>query len=68
MIGYAWSGGGCKIWRVDITVNGGAKWIPAEIVQQENADPGRCWSWVLWKAEIPVEDNSSEEVIYLLNI
>lgn len=60
--GYAWSGGGCKIWRVDITVNGGAKWIPAEIVQQENADPGRCWSWVLWKAEIPVEDNSSEEV------
>lgn len=58
--GYAWSGGGCKIWRVDITADKGQTWQPAEIVEQEDADPGRCWSWVLWRAEIPVQKSEKE--------
>lgn len=62
--GYAWSGGGCKVIRVDVTANKGQHWQPAEIIQQENANPGRCWSWVLWRAEIPLNENVNEVEIW----
>lgn len=52
--GYAWSGGGRKIVRVDVSADGGATWLTADL---EHADKtkkvvevdGREWAWALWK-------------------
>lgn len=34
--GYAWSGGGQPIARVDVSADGGASWLVADIVGQES--------------------------------
>nr|CAD7454698.1 unnamed protein product [Timema tahoe] len=65
--GYAWSGGGQKIVRVDVTADSGDTWHEAELVAQEgNTRPGRHWAWTLWCADIPVPAGSSQVLILLL--
>lgn len=51
--GYAWSGGGNSIIRVDVSADGGATWHEASLTK-EAAKPGRGWSWALWQATIPL--------------
>ncbi|KAL6785904.1 hypothetical protein ACKKBG_A00640 [Auxenochlorella protothecoides x Auxenochlorella symbiontica] len=57
--GYAWSGGGNRVIRVDVTADGGATWHTAELegVEQEE---GRNWAWVLWSAEVEVPGTPGE--------
>ncbi len=45
--GYAYAGGGRSIARVDISADGGASWVQAELRGQ----PTR-WAWRLWQAQI----------------
>lgn len=58
--GYAWSGGGQKIIRVDLTSDGGKSWHVAKLIHDtsENTDQlnlnGRNWAWTLFEAEIPI--------------
>ncbi|KAL6752305.1 Oxidoreductase, molybdopterin-binding domain-containing protein [Haematococcus lacustris] len=49
--GYAWSGGGRAIVRVDVTADGGASWTTAEL-KKLGQRPGRAWAWTLWEAEV----------------
>jgi len=51
--GYAWSGGGRKILRVDLTSDGGKTWTTADIVQQDEAKHPRHWAWTLWEGSVP---------------
>ncbi len=66
--GYAWSGGGNKIVRVDITGDGGKTWQTAELEQENNdlstVSIGRHWSWTLWTAQIPVKKGTSNIEIW----
>ena len=50
--GYALSGGGKKIVRVDVSVDGGKSWSEAELVVDTNAATNRNWAWALWKANV----------------
>ncbi|XP_056370939.1 sulfite oxidase, mitochondrial isoform X1 [Oenanthe melanoleuca] len=45
--GYAWSGGGRDVVRVDVSLDGGRTWRVAEL----GARParGRGWAWALWE-------------------
>lgn len=66
--GYAWSGGGNKIVRVDTTGDGGKTWHTAEL-EQDSTDLstvsiGRHWSWTLWSAKIPVEKGATDIEIW----
>ena len=45
--GYAWSGGGRGIARVEISVDGGTTWEEAELTKAEQP-PHKTWSWTLW--------------------
>ncbi|MEO6169120.1 MAG: molybdopterin-dependent oxidoreductase [Chitinophagales bacterium] len=45
--GYAMSGGGRKISRVDVSVNGGTSWITATITEGN-----RPWAWTFWEAPL----------------
>lgn len=57
--GYAFSGNGQRIVRVDVSADGGKSWTTASL-QQETAKPGRDWSWTLWSAPVPVPSESTE--------
>ena len=51
--GYAMSGGGNGILRVDVTIDDGKTWHVATL-QREPQQWGRQWSWVLWEAAVPL--------------
>jgi sulfite oxidase len=55
--GFAWSGGGRGITRVDVSLDGGTTWQVADITAQpEDHSPSnnRSWGWTLWRADIAV--------------
>ncbi|XP_032663674.1 probable sulfite oxidase, mitochondrial [Odontomachus brunneus] len=63
--GYAWSGGGRKIIRVDVTNDKGETWHTANLSAQDlDAKEGQYWSWTLWSVELPVDKNSKETEIW----
>jgi sulfite oxidase len=61
--GYAWSGGGRSIARVDVSPDGGKTWMEARLQDEANQVEGRHWSWVLWHADVPiVKDEAGKDV------
>ncbi|KYM81913.1 putative sulfite oxidase, mitochondrial [Atta colombica] len=62
--GYAWSGGGRKIIRVDVTNDKGKTWHTADLTEDLQANEGRHWSWSLWNVELPVDKKSREVEIW----
>ncbi|KAI2638417.1 Oxidoreductase, molybdopterin-binding domain-containing protein [Xylaria nigripes] len=63
--GYAYSGGGREIQRVDISLDGGATWDQANLVNDKKQELGsRSWCWKRWKYEgvLPaVQDDANGE-------
>ncbi|XP_066965362.1 sulfite oxidase isoform X2 [Macrobrachium rosenbergii] len=58
--GYAWSGGGRKIIRVDVSTDGGKNWQESDTLVSDTARHPRAWGWSLWQAEVPVGEGISE--------
>ncbi|KAI8058088.1 Oxidoreductase, molybdopterin-binding domain-containing protein [Syncephalis plumigaleata] len=50
--GYAISGGGRSIERVDVSLDGGNTWGQAELYKTP-ANPDRHWGWTLWSFRVP---------------
>jgi len=56
--GYAYSGGGRKVIRVEVTLDNGESWhlVPDDQVTHPPQSPtkyGKYWSWCLWKITLP---------------
>lgn len=50
--GYAYSGGGREIQRVDISLDGGANWDQAKLMDDREQERGsRAWCWKRWVYE-----------------
>jgi sulfite oxidase len=47
--GYAYSGGGRAIVRVDISVDGGKSWDQAELLEDSQAKGSKAWCWKRWR-------------------
>lgn len=60
MAGYAWSGGGRKIIRVDVSSDGGKNWQAADVLESDKARHPQAWGWTIWTAEVPVSKGKSE--------
>jgi sulfite oxidase len=61
--GWAWSGGGRAITRVDVSADGGKTWVVADIVAApEDPTPSqtRHWGWSLWQADVPLPAPAAE--------
>ncbi|XP_067880703.1 sulfite oxidase, mitochondrial isoform X2 [Heterodontus francisci] len=54
--GYAWSGGGREVIRVDVSLDGGETWQVAELTG-EKQDEGQAWAWKLWQLTVPLPKN-----------
>ena len=50
--GYAFSGGGNGIIRVDISIDGGKNWAQAEIKNENDPYSQRSFAWTLWNFEV----------------
>ncbi|XP_017474375.1 PREDICTED: probable sulfite oxidase, mitochondrial [Rhagoletis zephyria] len=59
--GYAWSGGGRRILRVDLTIDQGKTWHVAALDQEDLPD-GRHYAWSLWTARIPIDKITAQEI------
>lgn len=55
--GYALSGGGRKIARVDVSSNGGETWATANITQGDQQ-----WAWTFWEARLKLASGEYEIV------
>ncbi|KAL4273638.1 hypothetical protein GQ457_13G021360 [Hibiscus cannabinus] len=55
--GYAYSGGGKKVRRVEVTMDGGKTWQVCSLDQPERANKyGKYWCWCFWLLEVEVLD------------
>ncbi|XP_058089670.1 nitrate reductase [NADH] 2-like [Magnolia sinica] len=55
--GYAYSGGGKKVTRVEVTMDGGETWYVCEIDRPEKPNKyGKYWCWCFWSLEVEVLD------------
>lgn len=52
MNGYAWSGDGKAIIRVDVSVDGGQTWTAAQLHEKERTPRNEVYDWTLWSATI----------------
>lgn len=59
--GYAWSGGGRAIIRVDVSIDGGKTWQEAELTPNRQTQY-RAWAWTLWEATVEIPKDSYNEV------
>eukprot|EP00095_Tigriopus_kingsejongensis_P002338 snap_masked-scaffold868_size86715-processed-gene-0.6 protein:Tk02338 transcript:snap_masked-scaffold868_size86715-processed-gene-0.6-mRNA-1 annotation:"probable sulfite mitochondrial" len=62
--GYAWSGGGSKIIRVDITADGGRTWQDARLLKQEAVSEPHHYGWTLWQVEVDVPKGTDQVEVW----
>uniref|UniRef100_A0A671N6G5 Sulfite oxidase n=1 Tax=Sinocyclocheilus anshuiensis TaxID=1608454 RepID=A0A671N6G5_9TELE len=65
--GYAWSGGGREVVRVDVSIDGGKTWHVAKLHTSDQEQhpappppPGRAWAWKLWEIDVPIPHRAQE--------
>jgi len=54
--GYAYSGGGNRIIRIDLTSDGGKTWFEGKIDQQDSVLEPRHYGWTVWSADVKVPE------------
>ena len=55
--GYAMAGGR-RIARVDVSCDGGGKWVQAELTNEAG-----CWGWTLWKASFQLKPGKHQLIV-----
>ncbi|PIC20700.1 hypothetical protein B9Z55_025806 [Caenorhabditis nigoni] len=58
--GYAWSGGGRGIIRIEISVDGGETWSSCEMEQEEKQDKEHMYAWTLFRTEVKIPPGVKE--------
>uniref|UniRef100_P49102 Nitrate reductase [NADH] 3 n=1 Tax=Zea mays TaxID=4577 RepID=NIA3_MAIZE len=57
MKGFAYSGGGKKVTRVEVTLDGGENWLLCELDHPEKPTKyGRYWCWCFWSIDVELID------------
>ena len=69
--GYAWSGGGREVVRVDVSLDGGKTWQVAQLRTNDKGQapapsprPGQAWAWKLWELTAPLPPDAQELEIW----
>ena len=62
--GYAYSGGGRAVTRVEVSVNGGYEWRLAKIIRPCKPNMyGKHWCWVFWELDVDVAELASAKEV-----
>ena len=63
--GYAYTGGGRRITRIEVTTDGGKHWHVAKLHQIEKpTEYGMYWCWVWWEYDLEVAELVGAEEIW----
>lgn len=54
--GFAWSGGGSNINKVEVSLDNGENWKLAELKSGQYQPIYQAWGWTLWSLEVPKDD------------
>jgi len=54
--GFAWSGGGRGIVRVDVSIDNGKTWTTADLGAGSQQHPNRAWAWTFWEASVTIPE------------
>jgi len=55
--GYAYSGGGRKVTRCEVSLDGGRTWRQADVSRGDRPTPaGKHWCWVRWSIDVRVAE------------
>mmetsp|Transcript_17118 Transcript_17118/g.39628 ORF Transcript_17118/g.39628 Transcript_17118/m.39628 type:complete len:521 (-) Transcript_17118:125-1687(-) len=60
--GVAWSGGGRKIERVDVSVDGGKNWQAAELFKPIDQRYNHHWAWTQFTLTVPLPEDVQEKL------
>ena len=61
--GYAWSGGGKGIIRVDVSADGGKTWTGANLKTKDKDEKrNEVYDWTLWTVRIPLPQKQTDQV------
>ncbi|KAL3935340.1 MAG: hypothetical protein SGBAC_009125 [Bacillariaceae sp.] len=60
--GVAWSGGGRKIERVDVSIDGGKTWTAAELYKPIEQRRNRHWAWTQFSHTIPLPEEIQKKL------
>jgi sulfite oxidase len=62
--GWAFSGGGRNVVRVDVTGDKAKTWKSAELLDGRAQPYGRAWAWTFWEVTVPatVQDDGSIQI------
>lgn len=55
--GYAWSGGGRRVIRVDVSGDDGKTWHTATFQPDNALEPTKSWAWRVWQVDLPIPPN-----------
>jgi len=55
--GYCYSGGGRKVIRVELSIDGGENWVLTKLNHPEKpTEYGKYWCWCFWELEVDVSE------------
>jgi sulfite oxidase len=64
--GYAYSGGGRGIVRVDVSVDGGETWRTAKLRAGSEQPLDRSWAWTFWDCEVDIPESAVHSAVQLV--
>lgn len=59
--GYAYSGGGRGIVRVDVSSDAGKNWVTANLRSGKEQPMDRAWAWTFWDCVVDIPDTTLEK-------
>ena len=63
--GYAISGNGNKIKKVEVSSDNGKNWKEAIIYKGNKQSCGNAMAWIFWKIHIPITENNKPNIEYI---
>ena len=61
--GFAWSGGGRGIIRVDISCDDGKTWNIARLTEGSDQKINKAWAWTFWEYNSTIQDKDKDKEI-----
>ena len=61
--GFAWSGGGRGINRVDVSIDNGKSWKMADLHEGKEQNVNQAWAWTFWNTKIKIPDNCKDTTV-----
>lgn len=64
--GFAYSGGGTGIVRVDVSADGGESWKSATLTDGKEQEMDKAYAWTFWEAEFDIPESWEGRIVEVI--